>query len=231
MLEAIYTGMADSGPKVPVEATKVLTEVVAAFGIYALPLKQVAGKCVGQLGKPDKKVQEASQKLLGELAKWMGQPCLAFAFGKLSDKAAKEVAAKLEGLPKPSEAKAERVLKVPFEAPEEYEFDDDGNLVIDLVEPVDMLANLAATEYKEKIKAEKWNEKVAAMDMVIAACGSPPKLMAKDYNSVIAKLAECSKDKMIAVAIAAFNTIGVVAEGMGPAFSSHGKGFANEFLE
>ena len=55
---------------------------------------------------------------------------------------------------------------------------------MDMVEPVDLLENLKKTDYKEKLKGEegaepKWNMKVAAMDLIIAGCGSPPKLIVK----------------------------------------------------
>ena len=230
VLEIIYEGMADSGPKVPVEATKCLADTVAAFGPYVLPLKEVVAKCVAQLDKPDKKVQEAAQKLLLELCKWMGTKALIFAIGKLNDKASKEFSAKVAESPKPSEMKPSRTLKVAGPAVS-YEFDADGNCLIDLVEAVDLLENLKSTDFKEKIKSEKWNERVAAMELVVIACGAPPKLVDKDYSSVLDKLKVCSEDKMIAVAISAVTTIGVVAEGMGPAFKGHAKSLANKFLE
>ena len=47
---------------------------------------------------------------------------------------------------------------------------------------------------------------------------------------MIEKLKEFANDKMIAVAIAAFNTTGVVAEGMGKEFTKYGKSFASLFL-
>jgi uncharacterized membrane protein YgcG len=230
VLDVIYEGMADSGPKVPVEATKCLADTVAAFGPYVLPLKEVVAKCVAQLDKPDKKVQEAAQKLLLELCKWMGTKALIFAIGKLNDKASKEFSDKVAEFSKPSEMKPPRTLKVAGPAVS-YEFDADGNCLIDLVEAVDLLENLKSTDFKEKIKSEKWNERVAAMELVVIACGAPPKLVDKDYSSVLDKLKVCSEDKMIAVAISAVTTIGVVAEGMGPAFKGHAKGLANKFLE
>jgi hypothetical protein len=36
-----------------------------------------------------------------------------------------------------------------------HEFDDDGNLILDLVEPVDLNANLKATEYSTKVYTYK----------------------------------------------------------------------------
>ena len=47
-----------------------------------------------------------------------------------------------------------------------WEFDENHFLVLDLVEPVDMLELLKKTAYKEKIDAEKWNEKVEGLNMV-----------------------------------------------------------------
>jgi hypothetical protein len=76
----------------------------------------------------------------------------------------------------------------------------------------------------EQVKAEKWNERVEAFAMVVTCCGSPPKIIPGDYSSLINKLKESVNDKMIAVAIAAVNTIGVVADGLGSEFGSYGKG-------
>jgi predicted permease len=55
----------------------------------------VAGKCVQLLDKADKKVAEQAQKMLGELVKYMGKPCLLFALGKLNDKDGKALEAKM----------------------------------------------------------------------------------------------------------------------------------------
>jgi hypothetical protein len=111
-----------------------------------------------------------------------------------------------------------------------YEFDGDGNLIIDLVEPMDLMANLKKTEYSTKVKGAKWNEKVEAFDMIIAACGSPPKLLPGDISSVIDALREGMNDKMVAVAIAAVTTLGVVAQGYGADFKQYAKPLAQDFI-
>jgi hypothetical protein len=54
----------DSGPKLPIEGTKVLTECVAAFGPFVLPLKGLCAKAVNLLDKPDKKVEGRSEVAL-----------------------------------------------------------------------------------------------------------------------------------------------------------------------
>jgi len=120
-------------------------------------------------------------------------------------------------------------LRFPVEQ-SEWEWDSDGCLVLDLVEPVDMLANLKATDYAEKIKSAKWNEKVAAMEMIVAACGTPPKLLEKDYSSVIKQLETNSQEKMVAVAISAVTTLAVVADGMGAAFKPFAKSLAVDLI-
>jgi len=230
VLAAIFAGMDDSGPKVPVECTKVLTECIVAFGAFSFNVKEVCGKLVSQLDKPDKSVKEASQKLLFELCKWLGQPCLEFLINKLKDKEKEELLKKLADggdAVKPSAMKPKRELKI--KGPEvKYEFDKDQNLVLDMVEAVDMnelLKSKELADWKTKVTAEKWNEKVEGMVMIVKACGSPPKLMDKDYSEVIDVLKELCKDKMIAVAIAAFNTMGVVADGMGANFAKYTKNF------
>jgi hypothetical protein len=230
VLATVYAGMDDSGPKVPVEATKVLIECIAAFGAFAFPVKGLCGKLVGQLDKPDKAVKEAAQKLLFELCKWLGQPCLEFLINKLKDKEKEELLKKLaEGGPgtKPADMKPIRELKI--KGPEvKFEFDKDRNLLLDMVEPVDMnelLKGKDLADWKTKVTAEKWNEKVEGMVMIVKACGSPPKLLDKDYSEVIDVMKELCKDKMIAVAIAAFNTLGVVADGMGANFAKYTKHF------
>jgi len=230
VLAAIFAGMDDSGPKVPVECTKVLNECIVAFGAFSFDVKGVCGKLVSQLDKPDKSVKEASQKLLFELCKWLGQPCLEFLINKLKDKEKEELLKKLADggdAVKPSAMKPKRELKI--KGPEiKYEFDKDQNLVLDMVEAVDMnelLKSKDLADWKTKVTAEKWNEKVEGMVMIVKACGSPPKLMDKDYSEVIDVLKELCKDKMIAVAIAAFNTMGVVADGMGTNFAKYTKNF------
>jgi hypothetical protein len=120
-------------------------------------------------------------------------------------------------------------LKFPVDQPE-WEWDSDGCLVLDMVEPVDLLANLKATEYAEKIKSAKWNEKVAAMEMVVAACGSPPKLLEKDYSAILKQLETNAQDKMVAVAISAVLTLAVVADGMGLQFKPFAKSLAVDFI-
>ena len=52
------------------------------------------------------------------------------------------------------------------------------------------------------------------------------KILPGDYSGVIEKLKEALNDKMIAVAIAAVNTLGVLADGLGAEFKSHGKSCA-----
>jgi len=61
---------------------------------HALP-QMVAGKCVQLLDKADKKVAEQAQKMLVELVKYMGKPCLLFALSKLNEKDAKALETKL----------------------------------------------------------------------------------------------------------------------------------------
>jgi len=228
VLEFVYAALNDTGPKLPIEAAKVLIECVAAFGPFVLPLKPLAAKAVGLLVKPDKKVQEQGQKLLLELAKWMGAPCLMFSINKLNDKDSKAFLKKLEEFP-PSSMKPPRTLRSP-PPPQDYEFDESFNLVIGLVEPVDLLAELKKTEYSEKIKSEKWNGKVAAMDIVVVCCGSPPKILPGDFSGLMGSLRACAGEKMIAVVISAVNTTGVLAEGLGEEFRGYGKASAQDFI-
>lgn len=68
------------------------------------------------------------------------------------------------------------------------ERDDAGNVVIDLVEPVNLIDELAKTEYKAKIASAKWQDRIVALDMVVQCCGSPPKLKPADHNSLIDKV-------------------------------------------
>lgn len=55
----------------------------------------VAGKCVQLLDKADKKVAEQAQKMLVELVKYMGKPCLLFALSKLNENDSKALETKL----------------------------------------------------------------------------------------------------------------------------------------
>jgi len=231
VLEVVYAALNDTGPKVPVEAAKVLGECVAAFGPFVLPLKEVTAKAVGLLDKPDKKVQEQGRRLLLELAKHTGTPCLSFALNKLSEKDSKAFLKKLEEFP-PGSVPPPRTLKNGASGSrEDYDFDVDGNLVLDMVEPVDLLAELKKTEFSDKIKSDKWSDKVSALDLVLACCGSPPKVLpGSDISGLMKKLQACSEEKMIAVAIAAVATTGVLAEGMGHEFKAYGKACAKEFI-
>ena len=240
VVDKVYDGLALAHP-LPLECVKTLFMVVEAFGPYALGIKVICGKCMARLEGGDKKMQDAAQKLLLELCRWMGRPALEFMVYKLKDKDAEELGKAIAAFPaKPQEValKPPRAMKVPpppENSAEKYDFDANGNCVVDLVEPVDMLENLKKTDYDERVKAMedpayKWNEKVAAMELVIAACGSPPKLVAKDYSAVITKVRELGKDKMIAVAIKAFETLGVIADGMGAQFKSLGPAVAKEMM-
>jgi len=80
-----------------------------------------------------------------EVCRWTGRPCLEFAIAKLNEKDAKEFAEKLAEGPRPAEKVAARTLVTGADTTTKWEFDEHHFLVLDLVEPVDMLANLKDT--------------------------------------------------------------------------------------
>ena len=216
--------------KVPAEAIAVTVEAVAAFGLFALPFKTIIGRMNGLLEDPDKKKKDGAYKLLVEIVKWMGPPSLGFAINRLDDKQ-KAALTKATKDSHPNGMTPTKVLRSPLPPPDPpLVRDDDGNVVIDLVEPVNLIEALAKTEYKAKIGSPKWQDRIAALDMVVTCCGSPPKLVPADHDSLVDKIKELVEDKMVAVAVAATKTIGVVADGLGPEFKPYGKPTASLLL-
>jgi hypothetical protein len=134
------------------------------------------------LDSTDAKQRAAGAALLEELAKWLGEASLGFLFSKLSDKEAASLRKKLKAAPtKPQDMVPPKALRCPNSDSNErgsggggeweWERDASGCVVVDLVEPRDLGEELRKTDFKERMKSDKWQDKVKAMETVVSKVG------------------------------------------------------------
>ena len=84
-----------------------------------------------------------------QLTKWLGKPSLVPLIAKLKDADKKTIEKKIAKIkpPDPKKLKPTKTLRTPVPEPEGMTRDKDGNVIVDLIEPTDLLKELKATKY------------------------------------------------------------------------------------
>ena len=232
VIDALVGGMSHKSPKVPPVCVATIVEIVAAYGAVVLPFRKLVAKALVWMEDKDKKVKDEALKLLLELIKWLGKPSLSSLIAKLKEGDQKTIEKKTAKFkpPDPAKVKPPKTMRNPPPPPEGMTRDKDGNVLIDLIEPVDLLKELPKTEYKKKIGSAKWQDKVAALTLLAELCGSPPKLLPGNHDELIAEIVGTMGDKMAQVPAAAVKALGVLAQGLNDGFKKSAKSVAGTLL-
>ena len=199
---ALISGSAHKVPKVRAAAAKALAAVVAKLGGKSLDLKAVGGVMLGLIEHRDKAVRDEGLTLLGELRLARGDAAVFNTLKSLpKDKqVTAEKAEALMALPKPERAAAATASGAAAA--------DQGEAAA--VPAFDLLGALPGKQDKwlKQLSAEKWGERKAAPDQLLAILAEHPRIQPGEYTEVVKGLKRLLSDANAAVTSSAVKAMG-----------------------
>lgn len=227
-------GLPSKSPKVVSKAINLILEASRSFGAANLPLSQVTKHASFMLKHSSGEVRDNGLQILVEICRAVGSK--------------DPLASVIEEMRSAQVTELDAFLK---EQPDSYppsvglrysnQFSDNGAIALDLLnaeiekdvavkyaarEPVNLFASLDDSEYKSKIKEDKWSEKAAALDILLRCGGNQPYKLVQPSNSInyiplISDLKKLLKHTHFAVKSKSLASLGMLAEGVGEKLFSH----------
>ena len=235
-IETIFELIQDNGlksrkPKVVLFSAKLILKAVESFGVTVLPISKLASQSEILVAHSNAQAREVGMKLLAELCRSLGSKSpLQSSIDKLKPSQISQLDSLLKS--QPSAKQITRRLRCKMGEPESAQSPEDALAALKRSQAedeakrqaarpaIDLFQVLPKTCYREKIKLDKWSEKVAALNALIDAGGEQPyKLVAPsgsiDYAPLIRELRQVLGHTHFAVCSKALAALGMLAEGVG----------------
>jgi hypothetical protein len=223
----LLSRLGDKKPKVSPASLEVIRSGIVSFGAKAFPVKEILAALGPVFNGVNAEGRDQAMSLLVELHKWVGKATLKIL--EVLRPAQKETFEQLileqvgQKAPMPtlwlrSERPDENSLKAMEEKAASGSTvagsgsDMDGR---DYVDEVDLQKKLKGSEFSSLIAAEKWDENMRGMQLVIDAIGLTPKIKKGcEVNDVIAACKNFLRAGHINVQTSAVKILALLADGM-----------------
>ncbi|KAL7540754.1 hypothetical protein ACHAXR_010359, partial [Thalassiosira sp. AJA248-18] len=231
IFDMIHDGLKSRKPKVVIFSAKLILKSVHTFGAGVLPIPKLSSHSESLIAHSNAQVREVGIQLLAEMCRTLGSKN---PLQNLVDKLKKSQQSQLDSLlnAQPSVTRPSKCLRckagqpVSTQSPEEAlaalkkNQEEDEAKMLAARPAVNLFQVLPQTCYKEKIKLDKWSEKVAALGALIEAGGEQPfKLClpssSVNYTPLIRELTQLLSHTHFAVCSKSLAALGMLAEGVG----------------
>ena len=242
-------GLTYKKPKVPLNSIETVQTAALKFGATHLPLQSITTFAKSYLQHTDGRIREFGIEIIAEFCRaFHSKEPVASVFSELKPSQMSQLDALIESKPNPtkpsielitlsgeievaptSSAEAISLLKEQQEKQERQEFENRA--------PVNLFDTIKQSEYKNKIKEEKWSIKVAALEILNKCGGEKPYKLVVDstmsplYAGLVKELKELLKHSHIAVSGGAMTNLCMLAEGLKEKFYVHAKPLLLTLLE
>jgi hypothetical protein len=219
-------GLKSKKPKVVVFSAKVILRSVEEFGVAVFPLLALSSHSEILLSNPNNEAREIGLSISAEICRALGSKTpLQSLIDKLKPAQQSQLDTLLSTKPTPSEP-TRRLRSQAGQSPEDMKAtmkrkqEEAKAQSFASRSAVNLLQVLPETCYKEKIKLDKWSEKVAALDSLIKAGGEQPFKLSPPSSSVnyaplIRDLSKLLGHTHPTVVSRALESLGMLAEGVG----------------
>jgi len=235
-IETIFELIQDNGlksrkPKAVLFSAKLILKAVESFGVAVLPISKLTTQSEILIAHSNAQAREVGMKILAELCRALGSKSpLQSSIDKLKPSQISQLDSLLKS--QPSATQITRRLRCKMGEPESAQSPEETLAALKMSQAedeakrqaarpaIDLFRVLPKTCYREKIKLDKWSEKVAALNALIDAGGEQPyKLVAPsgsvDYAPLIRELRQVLGHTHFAVCSKALAALGMLAEGVG----------------
>ena len=226
-------GITSKKPKVVLKSTGLILDAAKSFGAATLPLANVTSNADKMLSHTNGDVRDNGINILAEICRVVGsKDPLADIVESMKTAQVSELDALLSSQPNAMSPliglRYAETLSSSTNALESLQAGADQNAAakFDAREPVNIFNALRETEYKSKMKAVKWSEKVGALDILLRCGGEQPYKLAQpsssiNYNALISEMKKLLSHTHFAVKSKALLGLGMLAEGVGEKLFSH----------
>jgi cytoskeleton-associated protein 5 len=229
-------GLKSVKPKVVIFSAKLILKAVQSFGASVLPIQALKASSESLVAHSNAQAREIGMQLLAEICRALGSKGpLQILIEKLKTAQQSQLDSLLMDM---STSVPSRRLRRNIGQPVSSCSPDEVLAALKKSQEEDELRRLASrpavnlfhvlsqTCYKEKIKLEKWSEKVAALDALIGAGGEQPFKLCQpsssiDYTELISELKKLLSHTHFAVCSKSLAAFGMLAEGVGEKMFHH----------
>jgi hypothetical protein len=222
-------GLKSVKPKMVIFSAKLILKAVQTFGASVLPIPALKASSESLVAHSNAQAREIGMQLLAEVCRALGSKG---PLQSLVDKLKNAQQSQLDSLLETSATVPSRSLRrnrgksVSIDSPGEAlaalkkSQEEDEARRLASRPAINLFQVLPQTCYNEKIKLEKWSEKVAALDALIGAGGEQPFKLCQpsssiDYTLLIKELKKLLSHTHFAVCSKALAAFGMLAEGVG----------------
>ncbi|CUA69428.1 Cytoskeleton-associated protein 5 [Mus musculus] [Rhizoctonia solani] len=243
----LVPGLSAKQPKTVLGTVTALREMISAYGPKVIPPKIILKNLPKIFGHTDKNVRAEGTGLAQSLYTYLG-PALQPFLSELKPVQIKELTEGFEALDKESKgqgtgaqtrwtkAQARERQAAEERAEEVEEAGGSGETEaavdpMDFIEAIDIMPKVPGN-FNEAMGSSKWKDRKEALDSLLEALKSSPKIADSDGHNELAKaLAKRMSDANIMCVIAAANCIEALAKGVGKSFGRHRASLINPMLE
>ncbi len=224
-------GLKSVKPKVAIFSAKLILKAVQMFGASVLPIPALKASSESLIAHSNAQAREIGMQILAEICRALGSKG---PLQSLIDKLKKAQLSQLDSLLETEERTTTpiKILRRNKEKPvaiyspgealaafKKSQGEDEARRLASRP-AINLFQVLPRTCYNEKIKLEKWSDKVAALDALIGAGGEQPFKLCQptssiDYTQLIRDLKKLLNHTHFAVCIKALAAFGMLAEGVG----------------
>ena len=228
-------GLKSVKPKVVIFSAKLILKAVQSFGASVLPIQALKASSEGLVAHSNAQAREIGMQLLAEICRALGSKgTVQILIDKLKTAQQSQLDSLLMDMSTsvPSRRLRRNIGPISSYSPDEAlaamkkSQEEDEIRRLASRPAVNLFHALSQTCYKDKIKLEKWSEKVAALDALIGAGGEQPFKLCQpsssnDYTELISELKKLLSHTHFAVCSKSLAALGMFAEGVGEKMFHH----------
>ena len=229
-------GLTSKKPKIVITSAGLILDAATSFGAACLPLALVTSSAPKMLSHVNAKVRDNGMKIIAEIARALGSTShIQGILDGMKKAQVDQLNSMIEKQPQPApiavgfrNKQGGQASGSPEDALAALEA---GNKELEAKRfasrpAVNLVAEVAKTEYATRVTAAKWSEKVAALDMVLECGGEKPyKIMAPsssvNYGPLISDMKKLLGNTHFAVCGKSMEVLSMLAEGVGEKLFPH----------
>jgi cytoskeleton-associated protein 5 len=232
ILELLEIGLKSKKPKVVTFSAKLILRSIQEFGVGVFPIPTLSSHSEILISNSNNEVRDVGLNIVAELCRALGSKT---PLQSIVDKMKPAQQSQLDALISAKQAQIEPTRRLRCQqgtslvsqSPEDIlasmKLKEEENKAKNFAArpAVNLFQVLPQTCYKEKIKLDKWSEKVAALEALIKAGGEEPyKLLSPQSNAVnyiplVRELTQLLGHTHFAVVSKSLEALGMLAEGVG----------------
>lgn len=226
----LLTRLSDKKPKVPIGCLDVIRETIASYGAKSFPVKDVLNALGPAFNSGNAEARDMAMALLVELYKWVGkaaqkvvdslrtaqQETFNTLVASIASQKPPEPTKRLrkDGPPPPPKASGLPTEDVSAKAPNPPP-PLDALDAREFVDEVDLVKKLKGTDFASLVAAEKWDEQLKGLTLVIDAIGPTPKVKkGSDVGDIVAACKNFLRNGHLTVMSHAIKILALLADGM-----------------